>query len=68
MLTIAPTGGSTGTTSGIMNQVWRFNIDFTKVSDAKYFTDLDSKYGSTTDSYATQKFSFGYVNETRMLF
>ncbi len=46
-----------------MDQVWRFNVDYTKVSDSKYFTDLDSKYGSTTDGYATQKFSLGYANE-----
>ena len=35
--------------NGVMDQVWRFNVDYTKVSDYKYFTDLDSKYGSTTD-------------------
>lgn len=49
--------------NGLMDQVWRFNVDFTKVSDLKYFTDLDSKYGSTTAGYATQKISFGYANE-----
>ncbi|MCP1105928.1 LPS assembly protein LptD [Serratia nevei] len=49
--------------NGVMDQVWRFNVDYTKVSDYKYFTDLDSKYGSTTDGYATQKFSLGYANE-----
>ncbi|MFZ1871489.1 MAG: LPS assembly protein LptD, partial [Chania sp.] len=49
--------------SGVMDKVWRFNIDYTKVSDPYYFTDLDSKYGATTDGYATQKFSAGYANE-----
>lgn len=49
--------------NGVMDQVWRFNVDYTKVSDYKYFNDLDSKYGSTTDGYATQKFSLGYANE-----
>ncbi|WP_447874627.1 LPS assembly protein LptD [Serratia fonticola] len=49
--------------NGVMNQVWRFNVDYTKVSDPYYFTDLDSKYGSTTDGYATQKFSVGYADE-----
>ncbi|WP_163103847.1 LPS assembly protein LptD, partial [Acinetobacter baumannii] len=24
--------------SGVMNNVWRFNVDYTKVSDNKYFT------------------------------
>lgn len=49
--------------SGLLNHVWRFNIDYTRVSDPYYFTDLNSKYGSTTDGYATQKFSIGYANE-----
>ncbi|AHF73630.1 Outer membrane protein required for envelope biogenesis / Organic solvent tolerance protein precursor [Candidatus Sodalis pierantonius str. SOPE] len=49
--------------NGVMDQVWRFNVDYTKVSDSNYFDDLDSKYGSTTDGYATQKFSFGYADE-----
>ncbi|WJV53336.1 LPS assembly protein LptD [Prodigiosinella aquatilis] len=48
--------------AGVMDQVWRFNADYTKVSDLYYFTDLDSLYGSTTDGYATQKFSLGYAN------
>lgn len=49
--------------NGVYNQVWRFSVDYTKVSDPYYFTDLDSKFGSTTDGYATQKFSVGYANE-----
>ncbi len=44
-----------------MDQVWRFNVDYTKVSDSSYFNDFDSKYGSSTDGYATQKFSVGYA-------
>ena len=39
----------------------RFNIDYTKVSDPTYFNDFDNKYGSSTDGYATQKFSVGYA-------
>ncbi|MTH45080.1 LPS assembly protein LptD [Intestinirhabdus alba] len=46
---------------GVMDQVWRFNVDYTKVSDPNYFNDFDNKYGSSTDSYATQKFSVGYA-------
>lgn len=49
--------------NGVMDKVWRFNVDYTKVSDSDYFNDLNSKYGSTTDVYATQKFSFGYADE-----
>ena len=44
-----------------MDQVWRFNADYTKVSDPDYFNDFDSKYGSSTDGYATQKLSVGYA-------
>ncbi|HAU5063909.1 TPA: LPS assembly protein LptD [Citrobacter amalonaticus] len=47
--------------AGVMDQVWRFNIDYTKVSDSSYFNDFDNKYGSSTDGYATQKFSVGYA-------
>ncbi len=46
---------------GVMDQVWRFNVDYTKVSDPSYFNDFSSKYGSSTDGYATQKFSLGYA-------
>ncbi|HEY1843247.1 MAG TPA: LPS assembly protein LptD [Buttiauxella sp.] len=48
---------------GVMDQVWRFNVDYTKVSDDKYFNDFTSQYGSSTDGYATQKFSVGYAVE-----
>ncbi|MBA7945105.1 LPS assembly protein LptD [Citrobacter sp. RHBSTW-00271] len=47
--------------AGVMNKVWRFNVDYTKVSDTSYFNDFDNKYGSSTDGYATQKFSVGYA-------
>jgi len=46
--------------AGVMDQVWRFNVDYTKVSDPHYFNDFTSKYGSSTDGYATQIFSAGY--------
>ncbi|OTA19868.1 LPS assembly protein LptD [Xenorhabdus beddingii] len=49
--------------SGVMNQVWRFSADYTKVSDPRYFTDFTSQYGSSTDGYATQKFSIGYAQQ-----
>ncbi|AOM42280.1 LPS assembly protein LptD [Xenorhabdus hominickii] len=47
--------------SGVMDQSWRFNVDYTKISDPNYFSDFSSQYGSSTDSYATQKFSIGYA-------
>ena len=48
--------------AGVYDQHWRFNADYTKVSDPYYFNDLDSKYYSSTDGYATQKFSIGYAD------
>ncbi len=48
--------------AGVYDQHWRFNADYTKVSDPYYFNDLDSKYYSSTDGYVTQKFSIGYAN------
>ncbi|AXU96412.1 LPS assembly protein LptD [Erwinia persicina] len=48
--------------TGVYDQHWRFNADYTKVSDPYYFNDLDSTYGSTTDGYVTQKFSIGYAD------
>ncbi|WP_288820906.1 LPS assembly protein LptD [uncultured Leclercia sp.] len=47
--------------AGVMDQVWRFNVNYTKVSDPSYFNDFDSKYGSSTDGYASQIFSAGYA-------
>ncbi|MGL9760135.1 MAG: LPS assembly protein LptD [Symbiopectobacterium sp.] len=49
--------------NGIMGQVWRFNSDYTKVSDINYFKDLNSSYGSTTSGYMNQKFSVGYASQ-----
>ncbi|QWA10153.1 LPS assembly protein LptD [Sodalis ligni] len=48
--------------NGVMDDVWRFNVNYTRVSDPYYFDDLTSQYGSTTDGYATQKFSVGYAD------
>lgn len=39
---------------------WRANLDYTRVSDKRYFTDFSSVYGNSTDGYATQRFSVGY--------
>ena len=49
--------------SGVIDQVWRLKADYTKVSDKDYFDDFNSKYGSSTDGYATQKFSAGYFDD-----
>ncbi|HEG1828611.1 LPS assembly protein LptD [Enterobacter cloacae] len=47
--------------AGVMDKVWRFNVNYTKVSDPYYNNDFDSKYSSSTDGYATQIFSAGYA-------
>lgn len=39
---------------------WRFTVDYTRVSDSRYFSDFDSNYGNSTDGYATQNFRLGY--------
>lgn len=39
---------------------WRFSVDYTRVSDRRYFSDFDSNYGNSTDGYATQNFKLGY--------
>ncbi|VEI44931.1 LPS assembly outer membrane complex protein LptD [Actinobacillus equuli] len=39
---------------------WRLYVDYTKVSDKRYFSDFDSEHGSSTDGYATQQFKLGY--------
>ncbi|MGA7510277.1 MAG: LPS assembly protein LptD [Erwinia billingiae] len=49
--------------AGVYDKNWRFNVDYTKVSDTYYFTDLDSPYANSTDGYVTQKFSIGYAEK-----
>ncbi|PJG86153.1 LPS assembly protein LptD [Conservatibacter flavescens] len=39
---------------------WRLNVNYTKVSDKRYFSDFDSNYGSSTDGYATQFVKLSY--------
>ncbi|TCP94886.1 LPS-assembly protein [Cricetibacter osteomyelitidis] len=41
-------------------QNWRLNVNYTKVSDKRYFNDFDSDYGSSTDGYATQYARIAY--------
>ncbi|VEH65216.1 LPS-assembly protein LptD [Rodentibacter pneumotropicus] len=41
-------------------QNWRLNIDYTRVSDKRYFTDFTSDYGSSTDGYANQYARIAY--------
>ncbi|SES91146.1 LPS assembly protein LptD [Thorsellia anophelis] len=50
--------------SGVINKVWRLNADFTRVSDIRYFTDLETLYGNSTSGYATQNLSAGYADQS----
>ncbi|CAH0541529.1 LPS assembly protein LptD [Vibrio marisflavi] len=43
------------THSGIFEQNWKFNIDYSKVSDIDYFSDLDSSIGTRSDGQLTQE-------------
>ncbi len=40
--------------SGIFNQAWKFEIDYSKVSDVDYFSDLDSDIGNREDGQLIQ--------------
>ncbi|MDE1339867.1 LPS assembly protein LptD [Vibrio aestuarianus] len=41
--------------SGIFNQVWKFDIDYSHVSDISYFSDLDSDIGNREDGQLIQE-------------
>ncbi|VFP82245.1 LPS-assembly protein LptD [Candidatus Erwinia haradaeae] len=47
--------------SNFFTDSWRFQAEYTKVSDSDYFRDLDSEYGSITNGYLAQKFDWSYV-------
>lgn len=49
--------------SGVYGKNWRFNTNFSKVSDSYYFNDLNSPYYTSTDGYLAEKFSIGYADE-----
>lgn len=41
-------------------QDWRLNVNYTRVSDKRYFNDFTSDYGSSTDGYADQTARISY--------
>ncbi|MCL9780561.1 LPS assembly protein LptD [Vibrio sp. S4M6] len=43
------------THSGIYDQHWKFNIDYSKVSDITYFSDLSSSIGTQSDGQLMQQ-------------
>lgn len=41
--------------NGIFQQAWKFEIDYSKVSDINYFSDLDSGVGNREDGQLIQE-------------
>lgn len=39
---------------------WRLDVNYTRVSDKRYFSDFDSLYGNSTDGYADQSARIAY--------
>lgn len=48
------------THNGIFMKNWAFNIDYSKVSDVDYFTDLDSSIGSREDGQLSHQAEVSY--------
>ena len=48
------------THSGIYDQSWKFDIDYSKVSDIDYFTDIDSAIGNREDGQLIQEGEITY--------
>ncbi|MDB1122262.1 LPS assembly protein LptD [Vibrio algarum] len=46
--------------SGIVKGSWKFDIDYSKVSDISYFTDLDSNIGNREDGQLLQSGEVSY--------
>ncbi|WP_283597917.1 LPS assembly protein LptD [Photobacterium phosphoreum] len=51
------------THSGIIDKNWLLNIDYSKVSDPKYFDDVDSIIGQREDNNLLQTASLAYRND-----
>lgn len=46
--------------SGIFQENWKFETDYSKVSDIRYFTDIDSNIGKQEDGQLIQEFRASY--------
>ncbi len=46
--------------SGIYDKAWKFNVDYAKVSDIDYFTDLSSSIGNREDGQLMQEAQIQY--------
>ncbi len=48
------------THSGIYDEAWKLNIDYSKVSDIDYFTDIDSSIGKKQDGQLVKEAQIAY--------
>jgi LPS-assembly protein len=46
--------------NGIYKEAWKFDVDYSKVSDVDYFTDVDSSIGNREDGQLMQSGSVAY--------
>jgi LPS-assembly protein len=46
--------------TGIFQENWKFETDYSKVSDTRYFTDVDSSIGKQEDGQLIQEFKAAY--------
>lgn len=49
--------------TGIFKEAWKFEIDYSKVSDITYFTDIDSSIGNREDGQLLQSGEASYRSE-----
>ncbi|PNH85780.1 LPS assembly protein LptD [Vibrio diazotrophicus] len=49
--------------SGIFQQAWKFEVDYSKVSDTDYFSDLDSSIGNREDGQLIQEGQVTYRSQ-----
>jgi len=49
--------------SGIYQQAWKFEVDYSKVSDYSYFSDLDSNIGNREDGQLIQEGQVTYRSQ-----
>ncbi|MBD0788608.1 LPS assembly protein LptD [Vibrio sp. Y2-5] len=49
--------------SGIFQQAWKFEVDYSKVSDYSYFSDLDSSIGNREDGQLIQEGQVTYRSQ-----
>ncbi|WP_367988103.1 LPS assembly protein LptD [Vibrio sp. NTOU-M3] len=50
--------------NGIFQQAWKFEVDYSKVSDIQYFTDIDSRIGNREDGQLVQEARATYRSQS----